>query len=79
VFTRMGEVNASVGVQELSNDEEFLWNAEGKWNFIYVLQNAIESHGGWIQEGDTLALEAGEWSIRASEAGATFILIALEG
>jgi len=41
VFTRMGEINTSVSVQELTNDEEFLWSAEGKWNFIFALQNAV--------------------------------------
>ena len=79
VFTRMGEVNANVSIQELAPEEEFFWNAEGKWNFIYAHQSAVESPGGPIQEGDTLMLEAGEWSIRASEAGAQLILISLEG
>jgi environmental stress-induced protein Ves len=79
VFTRSGEVNARVEIRELSPDEEWVWEAQGRWNFVFALENEFESKEGTVQEGDAFQAGPGEHPIRARDPGARILLVAIEG
>jgi environmental stress-induced protein Ves len=79
VFTRSGEVNARVEIRELSPDEEWVWEAQGRWNFVFALENEFESGEGTVQEGDAFQAGPGEHMIRARGPGARILLVAIEG
>jgi len=78
VFTEAGNIGANVEVHELSADEDYLWNAEGRWNFVFSIEHSVATEAGELREGDTLSCEPGEVRLVAGEGGATLLLVSLE-
>ncbi|MBU6154310.1 MAG: HutD family protein [Bdellovibrionales bacterium] len=78
VFAETGRIGASVSVQELSPDEEFVWMAEGRWNFAFAIEYTTDTEAGPLPEGDTLSCGAGELRFTAGAGGAKVLLISLD-
>ncbi len=78
IFTRTGEVGAVVEICELQPDEEWVWNFEGKWNFIYVIENQVETDSGDLSEGDTLSVGPGEVRIHPPQSKAVLLLVSID-
>ena len=55
IFLRRGEVEPMVQIQELQADEEWEWQALGKWNFAFALSGDFETDVGVLNEGNTLS------------------------
>ncbi len=77
IFTKTGEINANTVIQTLDADEEFLWSAEGKWNYAFAVQHAVQTESGTLVEGDSYSCSSGEVTFTASEDGATLLLVSL--
>ena len=78
VFAETGRVGANVSVQELSPDEEFVWMAEGRWNFAFAVEQSLESEIGVLLEGDTLSCGPSEVRFTAGPGGAKLLLVSLD-
>ncbi len=77
LFMRTGEVGADVRTQEIEPNQEYTWNAEGQWNFAYVIEGALDAEIGSLEEGDTLSTPQNRACFRASTDGAIVLLVAL--
>ena len=77
IFIRTGEVQAHYQVENLNAGQEFVWNAEGKWNFIYLIEGSVQVEGLRIDEGNTLAVEQGQVSIVNQTENAMLFLVSL--
>jgi environmental stress-induced protein Ves len=77
VFTRTGELGADVRVEVATEGEDFLWHAEGKWNFVFAMNSNIETPEGLLSIGDTLSIGAGEITLRAVEGDSKILLVSL--
>jgi environmental stress-induced protein Ves len=77
IFTRTGEVSAMVEVRELEPEEESTWNFEGKWNFVYSIENRVETDFGDLSEGDTLEVGPGEIRFHPPGNKVTLLLVSI--
>ena len=77
VFTRTGELGADVRVEVATEGEDFLWHAEGKWNFVFAMNSNIETPEGLLSIGDTLSIGAGEITLRAVDGDSKILLVSL--
>ena len=78
VFSETGRIGAQVAVQELSPDEDFIWNSEGRWNFAFAIDRSIDTDAGALLEGDTFSCGPGEVRLTAGGEGAKLLLVSLE-
>jgi len=78
VFSETGRIGAQVAVQELSPDEDFIWNSEGRWNFAFAIDRSIDTDAGALLEGDTFSCGPGEVRLTAGGDGAKLLLVSLE-
>lgn len=77
VFTRTGEVGVNTSVEKIAEGDEFIWQAEGKWNFAYLVEGAIETPEGILHEGDCFSVKAGEVTFHAGSTNSVLLLVSL--
>ena len=78
VFSQVGGIGSNVEVRELAPDEDDLWNAEGRWNFVFAIEHSVTTDAGELCEGDTLSCGPGEVRLAAGAGGAKMLLISIE-
>ena len=77
VFTRTGEVGTEVRVEKITTDEPFHWQAEGKWNFVFVMEGSIESPEGLLEQGDTYSTGPSEVILHSGSTNSVLLLVSL--
>jgi len=77
VFTRTGEVGVNASVEKIAADEEFNWQAEGKWNFVFVIEGSIETSDGTVNEGDCFSTGPGDLVIHSGAMNSVLLLVSL--
>jgi environmental stress-induced protein Ves len=86
VFIRKGEADAQVRPIELSKDEKFEWNPEGRWNFALAVDAGFSAEREGeekqrVERGDCLRVDLdrpGERSIQIQTEAASAHLILVE-
>jgi environmental stress-induced protein Ves len=77
VFTRTGEVAVNVSVEKIQLDDPFNWQAEGKWNFVFMIEGSVETRDGLVGEGETYSTGPTEVELRSGSAQSVALLVSL--
>ncbi len=77
VFSRTGEVGTEVRVETIATGEDFIWRAEGKWNFAFLIEGAIETPEGQLDQGDAYSTGPGEVVLHSGSMNSVLLLVSL--
>lgn len=77
IFTRTGEVAVNATVEKIPSGEGFHWQAEGKWNFVFVVEGSIQTPEGVVNEGDSFSTGPGEVVIQSGSMNSVLLLVSL--
>ena len=78
IFARTGEVSVNYRVQRISSDEEFVWDASGRWNFAFAIGGEIKTDEVFFSEGDTLSVQTSQVIMKSVTNEATLFLICFD-